>query len=262
MPPDESPVRPYKTITLDGGAGSYVNRLMIGIPTRGFCRMEWHQANIGMIIPVNWSQVTATEPFSAAYTYNYQVADAQNLLVQKALERDFEWILFYEDDIMPPPDAYMKLNEYIRAENTPVVSGLYYTRARPSEPLVFRGRGDSVYDKFNQGDKVWASGVPTGFLLIHMGLIRAMWDESPEYQARNRVTRRVFETPRRADYNAELNQFSTFSGTSDLEWCNRVIEGEYFRKSGWTKYQRKKFPFLVDTNILCRHINFNGEVFP
>jgi len=260
--PDKSPVRPYKTITLDGGAGSYVNRIFIAIPTRGYCRMEWHQANIGMMSPVNWSQVVSQEFYSAGYSYNYQVADAQNMLVKAALERDFEWILFYEDDMLPPPDALMKLNKYIRDEDTPVVSGLYYTRARPSEPLVFRGRGDGVYDKFKIGNKVWASGVPTGFLLIHMGLLRAMWDESPEYQARNTITRRVFETPRRVDFNEEMNQFSTFSGTSDLEWCNRVIEGDYFKKSGWGKYQRKKYPFLVDTSILCRHINFNGEQFP
>ena len=258
----ESPVRPYKTITLDGGSGSYVNRIAIGVPARGVIRMEWHQANVGLIIPVNWSQVTATEPVNAYIAYNYQVADAQNILLKKAIERDFEWFLLYEDDVLPPADAMMRLNGYMKAEDTPVVSGLYYTRARPADPLVFRGRGDGVYDKFKIGDKVWASGVPTGFLLIHMGILREMWKESPEYQARGQVTRRVFDTPRKADYNPELHQYSTFSGTSDLEWCNRVIEGEYFRKSGWTKYQRKKYPFLVDTNIFCRHININGEQFP
>ncbi|MHC4752907.1 MAG: hypothetical protein ACYTFW_23930 [Planctomycetota bacterium] len=258
----KSPVRPYKTITLDGGTGTYVNRIMIGVPTTGVIRMEWHQSNVGMIIPVNWSQVTATEPISGYTTYNYQVADAQNVLVKKAIERDFEWLLLYEHDVLPPPDAFIKLNKYMKAEDTPVISGLYYTRGRPSEPLIFRGRGDGVYDKFTIGDKVWASGVPTGFLLIHMGIIREMWKESPEYQARNVITRRVFETPRRADYNPEMHQFSTFSGTSDLEWCNRVMEGGYFKKAGWTKYQRKKYPFLVDTEIFCRHINIDGEQFP
>jgi hypothetical protein len=63
-------------ITLDGGTGTYVNRIMIGVPTTGVIRMEWHQSNVGMIIPVNWSQVTANEPISGYVTYNYQVADA------------------------------------------------------------------------------------------------------------------------------------------------------------------------------------------
>jgi hypothetical protein len=51
-------------------------------------------------------------------------------------------------------------------------------------------------------------------------------------------------------------------GTSDLDWCTRVMEGGYFKKAGWPKFQRRKYPFLVDTNILCRHINPNGEIFP
>lgn len=259
----KSPVRPIKTFTIDGGAGKYVNRLMIGIPARGVIRMEWHQSHVGMIIPVNWSQITATEPINAYVAYNYQVADAQNMLLKRAIERDFEWFLLYEDDVLPPPDALMRMNEYIKEEKVPVVSGLYYTRSRPADPLVFRGRGDGVYTKWKMGDKVWCSGVPTGFLLIHMAILREMWKESPEYQPRpGSVTRRVFETPRRAEYNAELHQFATFQGTSDLEWCNRVIEGEYFKKAGWNKIQKKKYPFLIDTNIFCRHINIDGSVYP
>jgi hypothetical protein len=262
MAKNKSPVRDYTTTTLDGGAGSYVNRIMIATATTGVIRMEWHQANVGMITPVNWSQVFASEPMNAWVALHYQVADAQNVLLKKAIERDFEWILYYEHDVLPPPDALLKLNKYIRDEEVPVVSGLYYTRSRPAEPLIFRGRGDSVYDRFKIGQKVWASGVPTGFLLIHMGILREMWNESPEYQARNVITRRVFETPRRAHFSADLNQYSTFTGTSDLEWCNRVMEGGYFKKAGWDKYQRKKYPFLVDTSILCQHINIDGERFP
>ena len=112
------------------------------------------------------------------------------------------------------------------------------------------------------GDKVWADGVPTGFLLIHMGLLRVMWDESPEYKARNVITRRVFETPQRTEFLPEENQYNTATGTSDLEWCNRVMRDDIFKKAGWGKYQRKKYPFLVDTSIFCRHINIDGSVFP
>lgn len=258
----KSPVRAIKNITLDGGEGVYVNRLAIGIPARGVIRMEWHQHMTSMLIPVNWSQVFINEPINAWTAYNYQVADAQNVLVKKAIERDFEWFLLYEDDVLPPSNAYMLLNEYMKAKDTPVVSGLYYTRSSPADPLVFRGKGNGVYSNFKLGDKVWCSGVPTGFLMIHMGLLRAMWDESPEYMARGTVTRRIFESPRKAEYNPELNQYSTYQGTSDLEWCSRVIEGDYFKKSGWKKYAKKKYPFLVDTRIFCKHINIDGRQFP
>jgi len=260
MAKSDSPVRDYKMI--DGGDSTYINRLMVAVPTTGVIRIEWHSANVAMVVPVNWSQVIAKEVFNPYIAINYQVADAQNVLLKQAIDRDFEWILYYEHDVLPPPDALLKLNQYIRAESHPVVSGLYYTRAGPSEPLIFRGRGDSVYDNFKIGDKVWASGVPTGFLLVHMGLLRAMWDESPEYQARNIITRRVFETPTIARFNTMTSQVSTFSGTSDLNWCNRVMDEGYFTKSGWGKFQRKKYPFLVDTSIFCRHINLDGSIYP
>jgi len=258
----DTPVREYRTIIQAGGDISYINRVMIGTATTGVIRMEWSQARYGQIIPVNWSQVSTMEYMNGYVPLNYQVADAQNVIVQRAVERDFEWLLLWEHDVLPPPDALIKINKYIRDEQVPVVSGLYYTRAHPSEPLVFRGRGDSVYDKFKIGDLVWCSGVPTGFLLIHMAIIREMWKESPEYNARNLIVRRVFDTPRRAHFLEELNQYSTFSGTSDLEWCNRVMEEGYFKKAGWGKYQRKKYPFLVDTGIFCRHINIDGGQFP
>jgi hypothetical protein len=52
-------------------------------------------------------------------------------------------------------------------------------------------------------------------------------------------------------------------GTSDLEWCKRVVDGEYFTKAGWDKYQEMEFPFLCDTNIFCTHIDtMSGEMFP
>jgi hypothetical protein len=40
------------------------------------------------------------------------------------------------------------------------------------------------------------------------------------------------------------------------------MEGGYFEKAGWREYQDKQWPFLVDTNIFCRHINPDGEQFP
>ena len=181
IPKKKTPVREYKTIIQDGGGPGYVNRLMIGTASTGVIRIEWSRARYGQVIPVNWSEVSMLEYINGYIPLNYQVADAQNVIVKSAIERDFEWLLLWEHDVLPPPDALIKLNKYIRSEKVPVVSGLYYTRAHPTEPLIFRGRGNSVYTDWEIGDQVWCTGVPTGFLLIQMAVIRAMWKESPEY---------------------------------------------------------------------------------
>jgi hypothetical protein len=134
-------VRPYRVIVQDSNDPGYVNRLLVGIPTTGLVRIEWHAAFMSLVTPVNWSRVTMTQYLNTFIPLRYQVADAQNLIVKQAVERDFEWLLLYEHDVLPPPDALMRLNRYMTQEKTPVVSGLYYTRSMPADPLVFRGRG-------------------------------------------------------------------------------------------------------------------------
>jgi hypothetical protein len=262
-----SPVQPYRNIVEDSGTSSYINRILIATPVTGSVRIEWVQARYGQIIPVNWSQVQYIEWMNGYYPLRYQVADAQNMCVKIAITKEFEWMLLWEHDVIPPIDALVKLNNYMREEQVPVVSGLYHTRSRPSEPLIFKGRGTGSFVDFVEGDKIWCDGIPTGFLLIHCGILRKMWDESEEYVVhypggRVAMTRRVFETPRELFINPETGDNFTLEGTSDLEWCTRVMKGEYFAKAGWEEYQKMEYPFLVDTSIKCSHINMDGEQFP
>jgi len=253
----------------DSGDPGYVNRILIGTATTGLLRIEWVGARYGAVVPVNWSHVGMTQGIPIAPTFyplRYMVDDAQNLIVKEVIEKDFEWLFLLEHDVVINENTFMILNEYMQGEKHPIVSGLYFTRAYPSQPLIFRGRGTSYYTDWKMGDKVYCDGIPTGCLLIHSAILRAMWDDSPEYMLYNMKTRRVFWTPRKQWKDPESGYYNTTMGTSDLDWCTRVIEGDYIRKAGWGDYMDNlpdpKYPFLVDTNIFCRHINPNGEMFP
>jgi hypothetical protein len=252
----------YRTVINDSGDPGYVNRLLVATPVTGIVRIEWVQARYGQIIPINWSMVQMLQYMNSFYALRYQVADSQNMCVKALVEGDFQWMLFIEHDTCPPPDAFMKINKYIRDNSHPVVSGLYYTRSRPSEPLVFRGDGTSCYTDFEIGEKVWVDRVPTGFLLISGDLLKKMWEESEEYTVAGQVTRRVFDTPRDLWFDPETNHFNTMVGTSDMYWSRRVIKDGFLERSGWPDFQEKQYPFLIDTTIFCRHINIDGEVFP
>jgi hypothetical protein len=208
--------------------------------------------------------VTTWQSWLASYNpLHYQVADAQNLIVRQCIQSNFQWLLLIEHDNVLPPDAFIRFNEYIQKADTPIVSGLYYTRAQPSEPLVFRGRGNSTYRDFRMGDLVWCDGVPTGTLLIHAGVLRAMWDESPEYLAQGNLTRRVFVSPSTSIMD-EKGDYHISAGTSDLNWCDRIIKGDYLRKAGWNDFvdEHEDMPFLVDTNIFTTHIEQDGMQYP
>lgn len=241
---------------------SQPNRLLVGTPTRGNVRMEWVMARYGQIIPCNWSLTQMLQYLTTVAPLGYLVADAQNVMVKAAVEGNFEWLLLIEDDTCPPPDAFLRLNEYMRNGDVPVVSGLYYTKSNPPEPMVYRGRGTSFFNEWKMGDKVWCDGVPTGFLLIHGDVLRLMWNESPEYMVNTTLTRRVFEHPEYLWADPETGVFTARTGTSDLNWCDRVMRDDVLRRAGWPKIGKKKYPFLIDTNLFCRHVAPDGTMYP
>lgn len=255
-----------RKIVDDSGRPGYINRVLIGTATTGLVRIEWVGARYSVSLPVNWSQVELTQKIPGYYPLRYQVADAQNKIVKHAITNSFEWLLLIEHDVMIPADTLLRFNQYMLEEQTPIVSGLYYTRNHPATPLVFRGRGNGVYLDWELGDKVWCDGIPTGLLLIHVGVLKEMWNDSSEYLLEGEVVRRVFNTPRELWVDPQTGYASTLGGTSDLDWCTRVIEGDYIRKAGWNDYmdglEDEKMPFLCDTGIFAAHITMNGDRFP
>jgi len=243
--------------------GTWRNRILIGTPTTGLVRFEWVLGRFGQIIPVNWSSTDAIQWLSTYGPMGYLVADAQNIIAQIAVEKDFEWLLLVESDNILPPNAFERFNEYMRKADVPIVSGLYFTKSDPPEPLVFRGRGNSFYTKWKMGDKIWCDGVPTGCLLIHCSILKAMWKDSPEYAvAQNTITRRIFDTPAKSWFDPELGGQQMLLGTSDLQWCTRIMSEDFFTKAGWSRYAKKQYPFLIDTNIFSKHISEDGRIYP
>ena len=255
---------PLRQIMVDGNNPGYMNRVLVCTPTgTGSVRVEWVLARYGQTIPMNWSMVQYTQFMNSFITYRYALPDAQNLIVQEAVRGGYEWLILIEDDNVLPPDAFVRWNKYMRDRTVPIVSGVYFSRSDPSEPMIFRGRGTSVYWDWKFGDKVWCDGVPTGSLLIHCSILKAMYDESPEYLINGTTTaRRVFDAPQKMWLDKE-GHFNTLVGTTDLQWCTRIMDGNYFEKAGWPEYKDKKYPFLVDTGIFVKHIDRNtGEQFP
>jgi len=263
---NSTPVRSPRIIVQDSGDPGYTNRLLVGTACTGNLRVEWVAARYGQLTPLNWSMAAQMQLMQTPdyMPLRYLVADAQNLIVAEALRLDMEWLLLLEHDVVIPPDTFMRLNTYMREARYPVVSGLYFSRAYPSEPMVFRGLGCGSFVDWRLGDLVWCDGVPTGCLLIHMGLLRAMWAESEPYTLHGTQVRRVFDTPRYTWYNAETDTANMAAGTSDLEWCKRVMREDWLRRAGWGEFaiQHGDYPYLVDTGIFCRHINPDGTQYP
>lgn len=248
----------------DSGNHKYRQRLLVATPTLGLVRMEWVSARYNQIIPTNWSKTDMISYMNGYIPLRYTVADAQNLAVKACLDGDFEWLMFIEDDTMPPLDGFLRFTEYMDKGDIPVVSGLYFTRSVPPEPMVYRGRGNHYFRDWKLEDKVWVDGVPTGMVIIHANLLKAVYEDSPEYQISHTgdVARRVFNSPAQSWFNEETGAQETLLGTSDLDFCTRVIKGDYLTKAGFPEIAKKKYPFLIDTNIYAKHIEKDGRQFP
>lgn len=247
---------------LQKNKGKWNNRLLIGTPTTGLVRMEWVNGRYGATIPTNWSHVDVQQFMQPYLPIAYQVADAENLIAKVVVENDFEWLLFWEHDNIPKSDALLRLNHYIIKGDVPVVAGLYFTKSVPPEPLLYREFGKGFYADWKLGDKVWVKGIPFGFTLIHASIIRELWRVSPEYNCGGTITRRVFHAPSESWTDPEMGGFLSNYGTSDLEFCKTLMEKGIFEKAGFPEYQKKEYPFLVDTDILVNHIDNNGQIYP
>ena len=253
----------YGNDALARNPDKWTNRLVISTPTLGNIRMEWVQSRFGQTIPTNFSLVDVHQFMNPYAPIGFQLADAENLTAKTVVEGKFQWFLSWEDDNLPPLDALIKINQYIIKGDVPVVSGLYFTKSVPPEPILYRGVGRGYYADWKLGDKVWVDGVPFGFNLIHGDIIRALWEESPEYIVNGTVTRRVFDVPNESYVDPETGGRMSQSGTSDLAWCKRLMKDGIFEKAGFPEFQKKEFPFLVDTGIFVKHIDRqSGQQYP
>lgn len=255
-----------------GDDRNWINRILIGTPTRGNVTIEWHAQLQMLTVPANWSNGWAAYRLPHSYPKRYTVAHGQNIIVNTFMNGrpEHEWLLLLEDDVIPPTDLFIQLDKYLR-NGPPIVSGLYYQKGLPPEPLVYRGRGNGAYTNWKLGQKVWCDGVPTGCLLIHGSIIRLLWEESPTYSVTARqpdgtetsvTLREVFKTPYHQITGENGQTVQHVSGTSDLEFCRRVVHDNVLKRAGWPEIARKKWPFLVDTNIFCRHVTPDGTMYP
>jgi GT2 family glycosyltransferase len=91
------------------------NTLTLGVLTRGVVSTDWAFSLRGLSLPADTSFVKLPGlPFH----------HARNEIARKALKSESTWLLFLDDDVLPPKDTYLQLSAWMK----PIVSGLYWKR--------------------------------------------------------------------------------------------------------------------------------------
>lgn len=135
--------------------------ILISVPSFGSLDVEFVTRYYGMDLPVN-------QVVHRAYPCGLPVADARNMSVRGAIERDCEYVYFVDYDVLVPRDALTRLI----ARAAPMVGGLYFTKAEPPWPLVLVD-GHSTMD-WTPGDLVKADATGMGCMLLRVDLLKKL----------------------------------------------------------------------------------------
>lgn len=237
-------------------------RLLICAPMTGTIRSEWALARYSQVVPCNWSMSDATVIIDCYSPLQFLVAEARNLACDLLLKDNFDWLCFIDHDVILPPDFFLRVNDVMLEEKYAIWGGLYFTKSIPAEPLIYRGIGTGYVTGWHFGDKVWVDGMGMGCHLIHRSIISELAKVSPMYTADKKNIKQIFESPARVWFDPETESWCKDVGTEDLFFYGRIIKEGILKKAGWTELAKKKYPFMCDTSVFCKHIDETGRQFP
>lgn len=135
-----------------------MSRLLIGVPTNEYARRADFYDYL--------NQLEKPPGTILMSPHGSSPAESRNLIIEQAQKHECDEILFIDDDMAFKANAYNQLHEH----DKDIVSGLYYKRNYPHQPLVFVG-WEGVAGKFisltgNEPRLIKIDAAGFGFCLI------------------------------------------------------------------------------------------------
>lgn len=197
--------------------------VVVGIPSFGMVSTYFLQARQSQQFPLVSSAVDKV-------VLNKPIADARNEIVEYALNQGANYIYWLDDDVIPPPDAFLKM--YMSGKD--IVNGVYWSKSNPPMPLVFRNHLEGPYLDWHFGDFIEVDAAGNGLTLVKTDVYRTISEKigGPWYST---------------DYVSFPNaQQSPSNNTEDL----------YF----YRKARQAGYKVWVDTSIQAYHYEKNTQV--
>ena len=109
-------------------------RLMIAVPCLDMMRTEFVISLTNIVKRMTAQKVDFDIRFAQS-TLTYQGRD---ILAREAIERQFDFMLWFDSDMVIPVDAFDKLMAVREKTNAALVTGIYRCRRKPYRKLVYR----------------------------------------------------------------------------------------------------------------------------
>lgn len=154
-------------------------------------------------------------------------AHARDVICQAALDNGFDYAFHLDSDVIPPPDAILRLMSH----NLPIVSGVYHRRSRPHGiPVMLKGGGWITQYPANTLMEVDLVGA--GCLLLRRDFLEQLPPIDPQ------------RGQRWFDWRVNREKLLPKGEALSEDFAMNL----WARKNGWK--------VIVDTGVQCRHVGF------
>jgi hypothetical protein len=201
--------------------------IFIGIPSLGMISIDWHR-NFTIIVP---NHLPIGFSWKTWYVVKRKVADARQILAEKALEVGAKYVLFIDDDVIIPIETIKELH----AMNKDVALGLYWAKCNTIQPLIFNKdyENDGYWHDYPRNQVVQVFGGGLGCALIKTDVFRELQKKGESIWFKE-------EFPVVTEFGPEVHK-----GTEDIYFYGLC------RKYG--------IPVFMNTGIKCLHYSSSED---
>lgn len=180
---------------------------------------------------------------------------ARQIMTKRAIELGAKYILYWDDDTIPPPLAlYTMYNWMTRNPQAGALSAVYVSRQDPCEPFVYRAHGEGAYWDFPMGPKAWPVpifGAGAGFLLARVEAIQDVMEKMNGDNLGTEDEIPIWMDERTMPYDEENKDCGA---TRSIHWGHDIRFCNLLNRHGWQTY--------VDGRVLCGHLDIqSGKMF-
>lgn len=140
--------------------------VVVGIPSFGMVSTYFLESRSAMSFPLVSSAINRV-------VLNKPIAEARNEIVEFALQQGANYIFWLDDDVISPPDSFLKLIRH----NKDIINGVYWSKSNPPMPLLFRGHLEGPYWDWHVGDLIEIDAAGNGLTLVKTDVYRKMSEE-------------------------------------------------------------------------------------
>jgi predicted SAM-dependent methyltransferase len=199
--------------------------VVVGIPSFGMLSTYFLQARMAQQFPLVSSAIDKI-------VLNKPIAEARNEIVEYALEQNANYIYWLDDDVIPPPETFLKL--YMQQKD--IINGVYWSKSNPPMPLLFRNHLEGPYLDWHIGDLIEIDAAGNGLTLVKTDVYRKIQKElgGPWYSTEYGSFVGVDKSP--SNNTEDLYFYWKARKVGYQVWADTSIQAWHYEKNSQTLY--------------------------